>query len=87
MRQSQKDIFECSSETESDKTGELLASRIFKKLAEYDLRSGFTASTQAQKDEDGLVGKASWRNYVPLTELFRLQTKVLVLSLHKSVLQ
>ncbi|XP_055398577.1 protein mono-ADP-ribosyltransferase PARP4 isoform X2 [Bubalus kerabau] len=68
-------FFECSSETESDKTGELLASRIFKKLAEYDLRSGFTASTQAQKDEDGLVGKASWRNYVPLTELFRLQTK------------
>uniref|UniRef100_A0A8B9X4X5 Poly [ADP-ribose] polymerase n=1 Tax=Bos mutus grunniens TaxID=30521 RepID=A0A8B9X4X5_BOSMU len=68
-------FFECSSETESDKTGELLASRIFKKLAEYDLRSGFTASTQAQKDEDGLVGKASWRNYVPSTELFRLQTK------------
>lgn len=77
-------FFECSSETESDKTGELLASRIFKKLAEYDLRSGFTASTQAQKDEDGLVGKASWRNYVPSTELFRLQTKVLVFSLHKS---
>uniref|UniRef100_A0A8C6FHE8 Poly [ADP-ribose] polymerase n=1 Tax=Moschus moschiferus TaxID=68415 RepID=A0A8C6FHE8_MOSMO len=68
-------FFERSSEMESDKTAGLLASRNFKKLAEYDLRSGFTASTQAQKDEDGLVGKASWRNYVPSTELFRLQTK------------
>lgn len=79
-------FFECSSEMESDETGGLLASRIFKKLAEYDLRSGFTASTQAQNDEDGLAGKTSWRNYVPSTELFRLQTKVLVLSLHISVL-
>ncbi|XDB55981.1 hypothetical protein ABFV05_009597 [Capra hircus] len=68
-------FFECSSEMESDETGGLLASRIFKKLAEYDLRSGFTASTQAQNDEDGLAGKTSWRNYVPSTELFRLQTK------------
>ena len=74
-------FFECSSETESDKTAGLLASRIFKKLAKYDLRSGFTTSAQAQKDEDGLVGKASWKNYVPSTELFRLQTKVLVLPL------
>ena len=79
-------FFECSSETESDKTAGLLASRIFKKLAKYDPRSGFTASAQAQKDEDGLVGKASWKNYVPSTELFRLQTKVLVLPLPISVL-
>ncbi|KAI4565269.1 hypothetical protein MJT46_009612 [Ovis ammon polii x Ovis aries] len=68
-------FFECSSEMESDETGGLLASRIFKKLAEYDLGSGFTASTQAQNDENGLAGKTSWRNYVPSTELFRLQTK------------
>ncbi|CAN0561872.1 unnamed protein product [Rangifer tarandus platyrhynchus] len=68
-------FFERSSETESDKTAGLLASRIFKKMAKYDLRSGFTASAQAQKDEGGLVGKASWKNYVPSTELFRLQTK------------
>nr|XP_020770775.1 poly [ADP-ribose] polymerase 4 isoform X2 [Odocoileus virginianus texanus] len=68
-------FFERSSETESDKTAGPLASRIFKKLAKYDLRSGFTASAQAQKDEGGLVGKASWKNYVPSTELFRLQTK------------
>ncbi|XP_043747477.1 protein mono-ADP-ribosyltransferase PARP4 isoform X3 [Cervus elaphus] len=68
-------FFELSSETESDKTAGLLTNRIFKKLAKYDLISGFTASAQAQKDEDGLVGKASWKNYVPSTELFRLQTK------------
>uniref|UniRef100_A0A8B9X2Q8 Poly [ADP-ribose] polymerase n=1 Tax=Bos mutus grunniens TaxID=30521 RepID=A0A8B9X2Q8_BOSMU len=50
-------FFECSSETESDKTGELLASRIFKKLAEYDLRSGFTDGCWKLTQELGFILK------------------------------
>nr|XP_035953034.1 protein mono-ADP-ribosyltransferase PARP4 isoform X1 [Halichoerus grypus]XP_035953035.1 protein mono-ADP-ribosyltransferase PARP4 isoform X1 [Halichoerus grypus] len=60
------------SETENNETPKFLASPFFKrkKVAKSDITgSDFTASFQAQKDEQ------SWMNFVPWTELFRLQTE------------
>ncbi|XP_073750907.1 protein mono-ADP-ribosyltransferase PARP4 isoform X7 [Callorhinus ursinus] len=60
------------SETENNETPKFLGSRFFKrkKVAKSDITgSDFTESFQAQKDEQ------SWMNFVPWTELFRLQTE------------
>ncbi|XP_037655823.1 protein mono-ADP-ribosyltransferase PARP4 [Choloepus didactylus] len=69
---------ESSSETESDDERQVsLASRFLKReVIEADTtRSDFPSSFQAQKDEDDIVCKQSWMNFVPWTELFSLQTE------------
>ncbi|XP_023580605.1 protein mono-ADP-ribosyltransferase PARP4 isoform X3 [Trichechus manatus latirostris] len=67
---------ESSSEMKSNERSVLQASRFSKRVAKSDeTRSDFTSSFQAQNDEDDKVCKQSWRNFVPWTKLFSLQTE------------
>lgn len=69
-----------SFETESGETPGFLASRLFKKVEKSDItRRDFPASFLVLNDGDDIDGKESWMNFVPGTELFSLQTEVLVL--------
>lgn len=73
---------ENSFEIKSDKTLGFLESRLFKGLAKSDrTRRDFPASFRALKDHDDTVCKQSWRNSVPWSDIFSLQTEVLVLFL------
>lgn len=68
---------ENENEIESDETLGFLESRLFKGLAKSDrTRRDFPASFRALKDDDDTVCKQSWRNSVPWTDLFSLQTEV-----------
>ncbi|XP_019507947.1 PREDICTED: poly [ADP-ribose] polymerase 4 isoform X1 [Hipposideros armiger] len=67
---------ENSFEIQSDETRRFPASRLFKGMTKFDItRRDFTARFQALEDEDNIVCKQSWRNFVPWTELFSLQTE------------
>lgn len=69
-----------SFETESDETPGFFASRLFKKVEKSDIaRRDFPASFPVLNDGDDIDCKESWMNFVPGTELFSLQTEVLVL--------
>lgn len=73
---------ENSFEIKSDKTLGFLESRLFKGLAKSDrTRRDFPASFRALEDHDDTVCKQSWRNSVPWSDIFSLQTEVLVLFL------
>ncbi|XP_016059049.1 PREDICTED: poly [ADP-ribose] polymerase 4 [Miniopterus natalensis] len=64
-----------SFETKSDETPGFLASRLFEKVEKSDKAREFPASFPVLNDEDDTGCKESWRNFVPGTELFSLQTE------------
>ncbi|XP_064131494.1 protein mono-ADP-ribosyltransferase PARP4 isoform X1 [Loxodonta africana] len=69
-------IHESSSEMKSNERPVLQARRFSKRVAKSDVtRSDFTSSFQAQNNEDDKVCRKSWRNFVPWTKLFSLQTE------------
>lgn len=69
-----------SFEKESSETPEFLGSRLFKRVEKSDItRRDFPASFPVLNDEDDIDCKESWMNFVSGTELFNLQTEVLVL--------